>query len=153
MIMRDFDLNLLQEVMGKVNKTAFVPSPQTQEAAAMAQQDGLIQPTAPAPGSGDQPQIGFNEIAQMIQQGLEALMQGQQQIAQMVQQIASEVQMMKMSGTGTGKKKSVAERLDQLEKMLLQGSSMTQDPGATEQASTPQEEQIPPEVQQAPMQA
>lgn len=150
--MKDFDLNLLHEVMNKVSKTAFVPSPQTQEAAAMAQQEGLIQPTAPAPGSGDQPQIGFNEIAQMLQQGIEALMQGQQQMAQMLQQAVSEIQMMKMSGTGTGKKKSVAERLDQLEQMLLQGGAMPQDPMAAQQAQ-PQEEQPPQEAQQPPMQA
>jgi hypothetical protein len=144
--MRDFDLNLLQEVISKVSKTAFVPSPQTQEAAAMAQQEGLIQPTEPAPGSADQPQIGFNEIAQMLQQGIEALMQGQQQMAQMLQQAVSEIQMMKMSGTGTGKKKSVAERLDQLEQMLLQGGAMPQDPAAAEQQASPQEQQ-PPQMQ------
>lgn len=151
--MKDFDLNLLQEVISKVNKTAFVPSPQTQEAAAMAQQEGLIQPTAPAPGSGDQPQIGFNEIAQMLQQGLEAIVQGQQQMAQMLQQAVSEIQMMKMSGTGTGKKKSVAERLDQLEQMLLQGGAMPQSPATAEQQTPPQEEQPTQETQQAPMQA
>lgn len=150
--MKDFDLNLLHEVINKVSKKAFVPSPQTQEAAAMAQQEGLIQPTAPAPGSGDQPQIGFNEIAQMLQQGIEALMQTQQQMAQMLQQAVSEIQMMKMSGTGTGKKKSVAERLDQLEQMLLQGGAMPQDPMAAQQAQ-PQEEQPPQEAQQPPMQA
>jgi hypothetical protein len=150
--MKDFDLNLLHEVMGKVTKTAFVPSPQTQEAAAMAQQEGLIQPTAPAPGSGDQPQIGFNEIAQMLQQGIEALMQTQQQMAQMLQQAVSEIQMMKVSGTGTGKKKSVAERLDQLEQMLIQGGAMPQDPMAGQQTQ-PQEEQPTQEMQQPPMQA
>lgn len=150
--MKDFDLNLLHEVISKVSKTAFVPSPQTQEAAAMAQQEGLIQSTAPAPGSGDQPQIGFNEIAQMLQQGIEALMQTQQQIAQMLQQAVSEIQMMKVSGTGTGKKKSVAERLDQLEQMLIQGGAMPQDPMAGQQAQ-PQEEQPPQETQQPPMQA
>jgi hypothetical protein len=150
--MKDFDLNLLHEVISKVSKTAFVPSPQTQEAAAMAQQEGLIQPTAPAPGSGDQPQIGFNEIAQMLQQGIEALMQTQQQMAQMLQQAVSEIQMMKVSGTGTGKKKSVAERLDQLEQMLIQGGAMPQDPMAGQQAQ-PQEEQPPQETQQPPMQA
>jgi hypothetical protein len=118
----------------------------------MAQQEGLIQPTAPAPGSGDQPQIGFNEIAQMLQQGIEALMQTQQQMAQMLQQAVSEIQMMKVSGTGTGKKKSVAERLDQLEQMLIQGGAMPQDPMAGQQAQ-PQEEQPPQETQQPPMQA
>jgi hypothetical protein len=135
--MKDFDLNLLQEVVQKINKFAFVPSPQTQEAAAMAQQEGLIQPTQPAPGSSDQPQIGFNEIAQLIQQGIEAVMQAQQQG---FQQVLGELQLLKVSGAGNGKKKSVAERLDQLEQMLIQGTQ-----------SAPQEQ--PPAEQQQPQQA
>ena len=138
--MKDFDLNLLQEVVQKINKFAFVPSPQTQEAAAMAQQEGLIQPTQPAPGSSDQPQIGFNEIAQLIQQGIEAVMQAQQQG---FQQVLGELQLLKVSGAGNGKKKSVAERLDQLEQMLIQGTQSAQ--------PTPQEQ--PPAEQQQPQQA
>lgn len=139
--MKDFDLNLLQEVVQKINKIAFVPSPQTQEAAAMAQQEGLIQPTQPAPGSSDQPQIGFNEIAQLIQQGLEAVMQAQQQG---FQQVLGELQLLKVSGSANGKKKSVAERLDQLEQMLIQGTQSAQ--------PIPQQEQ-PPAEQQPPQQA
>jgi hypothetical protein len=139
--MKDFDLNLLQEVVQKINKIAFVPSPQTQEAAAMAQQEGLIQPTQPAPGSSDQPQIGFNEIAQLIQQGIEAMMQAQQQG---FQQVLGELQLLKVSGSANGKKKSVAERLDQLEQMLIQGTQSAQ--------PTPQQEQ-PPAEQQPPQQA
>lgn len=154
--MKDFDLNLLQEVIEKINKTAFVASPQTQEAAAMAQQEGLIQPTQPAPGSQDQPQIGFNEVAQLMQQGFEALMSGQEQIAQVIQQVVSEIQVMKMSG-GTNKKKSVSERLDQLEQMLIQaqGGATTQ-PSADPSQPAPQDvpqEQPQPEQQQMPEQA
>lgn len=155
--MKDFDLNLLQEVIEKINKSAFVASPQTQEAAAMAQQEGLIQPTPPAPGSEGQPQIGFNEVAQLMQQGFEALMSGQEQLAQVIQQVVSEIQVMKMSGGGAAKKKSVSERLDQLEQMLIQAQSGATQPAPSEvpQEATQEvpQEQPPTEQQQAPEQA
>lgn len=138
--MENFDINLLQEVMQKVNKLAFVPSSQTQEAISAGQQEGTLPPPpAPAPGSGDQPQIGFPEMAQMMQQGFEGVMQGMQQLAQMVQQATMDLQTMKMSGNQGGKKKSVSERLDQLEQMLSQAMGQPAPQGEPAQEAPPQE--------------
>jgi hypothetical protein len=131
----------LNEVMQKINKKAFVASPQTQQAVADAQQQGVIaQPPPPAPGSEGQPQIGFNEIAQLLQEGLGQLAQLQQQTAQMVQQIGMELQVMKMGGKGE-KKKSVQERLDQMEQMMAQltgGAAPQQDQAAAAQSEEQQ---------------
>jgi hypothetical protein len=143
--MENFDKELLKEVMAKLNKKAFVSSPQTQEAISAAQQQGQIQLTQPASPDGGQPTIGFPEIAQMLQQGLEGLNQGVQQIAQMQQQVVMELQAMKMSGSKDGKKRSVADRLEQLEQMIVQLTGAPA-PGSEQQAP----EQAPPE--QAPPQ-
>lgn len=142
--MGNFDLKLLQEVMQKVNKLAFVPSSNTQEAISAGQQNGTLPPPPPpAPGSGDQPAIGFPEMAQMMQQGFEGIMQNIQQIGQMLQQVMTDQQAMKMSGNQGGKKKSVAERLDQLEQMFAQATGQ---PAQAPQGAAP--EQAPP--QEAP---
>lgn len=146
--MQDFDTDLLREVIAKVNKTAFVASPQTQEAISAGQQEGsLPPPPPPAPGTDAQPAIGFPELAQMMQQGFDGIMQGMQQLAQMVQQSSMDLQTMKMSGGKEGKKKSVAERLDQLEQMFAQatGGAPPAEGAPAEQAPP---EQMPPE--QAP---
>lgn len=139
--MEKFDTNLLKEVMQSINKLAFVPSSGTQEAISAGQQDGTLPPPPPpAPGSGDQPQIGFPELAQMLQQGFDGVMQGMQQLAQMLQQTTMDLQTMKMSGNQGGKKKSVAERLDQLEQMFAQATGQPAQPqqAAPEQAAPEQ---------------
>lgn len=121
--MSQFDLNLLAETKKSLEKKAFVPSPQTQQAAAEAQQAGMIPPPAPGPGQTDpnQPQIGFPELASLIQQGFEAVLGGQQQIAQLVQQLSATVQQMAATGAGgKAKKPSAEERLTKLEQMLQQ---------------------------------
>lgn len=147
-------MELLTEILSKVNKKAFVASPQTQQSVAEAQQQGLIQPPPPpSPGSEEQPQIGFNEIAQLVQGGLQQLSELQQQTMQMVQQIGMELQAMKMGGKGGDKKKSVQERLDQIEQMMAQitsGVDPQQQEAAQQQATSPDQQQA--SEQQAPQQ-
>ena len=151
--MQTFDIELLHEVMQKFNKQAFVASPQTQEAISSGQQQGALPPpAAPTPGTGEQPQIGFPELAQLIQQGLEGIMQGMQQLAQMVQQSSMDLQTMKMSGGKEEKKKSVAERLDQLEQMFAQatGGSPAPETGEQPTAAQGQPAEVPPGAEQPP---
>jgi hypothetical protein len=152
--MSKFNLQLLQEVKQKLNhKTAFVASPQTQQAISSAQQQGAIEQTQPAPGTEENPQIGFPELAQLLQQGLEQMMQMQQQSMQLMQQLSVEMQAMKMGGKGGEKKKSVQERLDQMEGLMAQLTSGA-DQGAQQadaaQPSTPEEQQQMPPEQAAP---
>jgi len=152
--MSKFNLQLLQEVKQKLNhKTAFVASPQTQQAISSAQQQGAIEQTQPAPGTEENPQIGFPELAQLVQQGLEQMMQMQQQSMQLMQQLSVEMQAMKMGGKGGEKKKSVQERLDQMEGLMAQLTSGA-DQGAQQaeaaQPSTPEEQQQMPPEQAAP---
>jgi len=144
--MLNFNTELLNEILNKIDKKAFVSSPQTQQAIAQAQQDGSIAPPPPpAPGTDAQPQIGFPELAQLVQGGLEQLAQMKQQTMQIVQQIGMELQAMKMGGKGE-KKKSVQERLDQIEQMMAQITGA--DP-QQQQAAAQQEPQAPPADQQA----
>ena len=152
--MSKFNLQLLQEVKQKLNhKKAFVASPQTQQAISSAQQQGVIEQTQPAPGTEENPQIGFPELAQLVQQGLEQMMQMQQQSMQLMQQLSVEMQAMKMGGKGGEKKKSVQERLDQMEGLMAQLTSGA-DQGAKQadpaQPSTPEEQQQMPPEQAAP---
>ena len=152
--MSKFNLQLLQEVKQKLNhKKAFVASPQTQQAISSAQQQGVIEQTQPAPGTEENPQIGFPELAQLVQQGLEQMMQMQQQSMQLIQQLSVEMQAMKMGGKGGEKKKSVQERLDQMEGLMAQLTSGA-DQGAQQayaaQPSTPEEQQQMPPEQAAP---
>jgi hypothetical protein len=148
--MSKFNLQLLQEVKQKLNnKTAFVASPQTQQAISSAQQQGVIEPTQPAPGTEENPQIGFPELYQLLQQGLQQVMEMQQQSMQLMQQLSVEMQAMKMGGKGGEKKKSVQERLDQIEGLMAQLTSGA-DQGAQQQASpadtsVDQQQQMPPE--------
>lgn len=147
--MSKFNLQLLKEVKQKLNnKTAFVASPQTQQAISSAQQQGAIEPTQPAPGTEENPQIGFPELYQLLQQGLQQVMEMQQQSMQLMQQLSVEIQAMKMGGKGGEKKKSVQERLDQIEGLMAQITSGAEQ-GAQQQASpadtSASQQQVPPE--------
>lgn len=147
--MSNFDMELLNEVMSKISKKAFVSSPQTQQAISQAQQEGAISaPPPPAPGTEGQPQIGFMELAELVQGGLQQLAQMQQQTMQLVQQIGVEMQAMKMGGKGE-KKKSVQERLDQIEQMMSQITGADPQAAAVQeqQASSPEQQSAPPQEQ------
>lgn len=153
--MSKFNLQLLQEIKQKLDhKTAFVASPQTQQAISLAQQQGAIQQTQPAPGSEENPQIGFPELAQLLQQGLQQMLEMQQQSMQLMQQLSVEIQAMKMGGKGGEKKKSVQERLDQMESFMAQLTSgadqgAQQAPPSDQQQDagypSPDQQQMPPE--------
>ncbi len=148
--MSKFNLQLLQEVKQKLNsKTAFVASPQTQQAISSAQQQGVIEQTQPAPGTEENPQIGFPEIAQLLQQGLQQIIEMQQQSMQLIQQLSVEIQAMKMGGKGGEKKKSVQERLDQIEGLMAQLTSGADQGAQQAQSSTENtsqdQQQMPPE--------
>jgi len=136
--MSHFNKALLRQIKDAIStKQAFIPSPQTQEQIVAAQQSGALPPPEPpTPGAdGTPPPVGFDQIAQMIQQSNEAVMQALQQIGQMTQQIGQIVQTQSQQGGGEEKKKmSVGDRLTKLEEMLAQamggGGAPPQDPNA-----------------------
>lgn len=142
--MSSFDRHLLEQTIKAVNfrKEAFVPSPQTQQAIAEAQQSGALPPPPQGQGQADpnQPQIGFPELMSLVQQGFEAVMGAQQQLAQMVQQQAALIQQMQATGAGgKAKKPSVDERISKLEQMLQQatGGAGAPPPAGPEGAEVP----------------
>jgi hypothetical protein len=149
-------LSLIKKEMG-MDKAAFVPSPQMEQQIQEAQQQGVI----PPPEEGSQ-QIGFQELAGMLQEGLGAVMQGQQQIMQMLQQIGGLVQQgAAQGGEGEKKKMSTTDRIQSLEEMVQQltqavGGGMGGAPppeGMPQEGMPPQE--MPPEQMaggQPPMQ-
>ena len=105
---------LLQEVKDLFQKSGFVPSPQTQEGIAAAQQQGAIPPPDPAQ---QQQQVDpmMEQLAGLIQEGFNAVLQGQQQLMQLIQQQAATMQQ-----GGGQKKPSTNERIEMLEKTIAQ---------------------------------
>ena len=126
-----FNKSLLAIIKERLQKEAFIPSPQMQEQIASAQQQGQIPPPeAPPAGADGGSQIGLQELGTMVGQGFEGIMQALEQLAQMIQQQA---QMGAAGGGEKEKKLSTNERIDRLEQMLQQamgGGEAPPDPAA-----------------------
>jgi hypothetical protein len=147
--MSKFNKNLLSEIKDKLySKNAFIPSPQMQEQIVQAQQEGVVPPPDPNAGAnGEAPRMGFDELAQLVQEGFQAIIQGQQQLAQMIQQQAA---MAAAGGGEKGKKLSTNDRITRLEEMLQQAMGGAPAP----EGAAPPEQGAPvdPAAQGAPVQ-
>ena len=118
-----------------LTKRAFVPSPQTSQRIEQLRQAGILapdpakvaqaqadaqaqaqgQPPQGGASQGQQPPLGFNEIAQMIQQLGQTIQQGLQQVAQLIQQ----GQQQQAQG-GEKKKQTPAEQIAALQEQVGQ---------------------------------
>jgi hypothetical protein len=133
--MSNFNRALLRQIKESVfEKRAFIPSEKMQQQIAQAQEAGVIEP--PPPEKSAQQPGQLEQIAGMMQEGFNAILQGQQQLAQMLQQIQA---------VGEKRKMTDKERIDRLEQMLE--SSMAPQGGnpAVMAGGVPPEGQMPPQ--------